>query len=88
MVRAHLDLRIDRADAMRAMLVATLVELLRERHHTPTPPSAPREASVGPIGGVNLACTWLQRDNLQGLDLASADLWRGDLGDARLDGHR
>lgn len=85
-VRAHLDWRVDHPEAVRAILVTTFVQLLRELHAEPTSPAAPRTAFTGPPEGVDLTCAWLRRADLRGIDLAMGDLWRSDLRAARLDG--
>ena len=87
LVRSHLDTRLEsHPDFVRAILVATLGQLLREERGSPTPTSAPRTVSVGPLTGPNLAWVWLQRADLRHADLASADLFHADLRDALLDG--
>jgi uncharacterized protein YjbI with pentapeptide repeats len=86
-VRSQLDIRLDtHPDFVRAILVATLGQLLREERGSPTSKSAPRTVSAGPLTGPNLARVWLQRADLRNADLALADLFRADLRDALLDG--
>lgn len=88
LVRSQLDLRLDNThpDFVRAILVATLGQLLREERGSPTPKSAPRTFSMGPLNGPDLGRVWLQRADLRNADLACADLFRSDLRDALLDG--
>ncbi|MGI8803189.1 MAG: pentapeptide repeat-containing protein [Solirubrobacteraceae bacterium] len=85
-VRAHLDRRLDHPDAVRAILVATLEDLLRGSDDGPGPKLVNRTASSGIPEGIRLAWTWLRGADLRTLNLAGSDLAFCDLRAARLDG--